>query len=155
MSTGWFIFLLVTSTIIFNVHIAMVWCSLVFSQFLNVSVISSSSIFPNVSVPHLATNESRDDAGFHKFRCQLLHSSLAKILELLKPAMITPEIVHFSDGHFRKVIYGLGPYIADYPEQALLDCNVQGWCTKYVTVSPPAIYIIDMPLQMYGTCKRP
>ena len=155
MSTGRFIFLSVTSAIIFDVHIAMVWCSLVFSRFLNVSVISSSSIFANASVPHLATNESRDDAGFRKFRRQLLHSSLAKILELLKPAMTTPEVVRFPDGHFRKVIHGLGPYIADYPEQALLGCIVQGWCPKYVTVSPPAIYIIDMPLQMYRTCKRP
>ncbi|KAH9975649.1 hypothetical protein BJV74DRAFT_862382 [Russula compacta] len=32
------------------------------------------------------------------------------------------------DGHFCRVIYGLGPYIADYPEQALLACIVQGWC---------------------------
>ena len=27
---------------------------------------------------------------------------------------------------------GVGPYIADYPEQALLACIVQGWCPKYV-----------------------
>jgi hypothetical protein len=31
------------------------------------------------------------------------------------------------------VIYGLGPYIADYPEQALLACIVQNWCPKYVS----------------------
>ena len=30
--------------------------------------------------------------------------------------------------------YGLGPYIADYPEQALLACIVQGWCAKYVSL---------------------
>jgi hypothetical protein len=46
--------------------------------------------------------------------------------------MTAPEVVHFPDGHFRRVIYGLGPYIADYPEQALLACVVQGWCPKYV-----------------------
>jgi hypothetical protein len=46
--------------------------------------------------------------------------------------MVTPEVVRFLDGHFRKVIYGLGPYFADYPEQALLACIVQGWCPKYV-----------------------
>lgn len=45
--------------------------------------------------------------------------------------MTTPEVVRFPDGHFRKVVYGLGPYIADYPEQALLACIVQGWCPKY------------------------
>jgi hypothetical protein len=81
---------------------------------------------------YLAIHEFRDDGGFRKFCCQLLHLSLAKILESLKPGMTTPEVVHFPDGHFRKVIYRLGPYIADYPEQALLACIVQGWCAKYV-----------------------
>ena len=80
---------------------------------------------------HLASKEFRDNARFRKFRRQLLHSSLAKILESLKTGMTTPEVVRFPDGHFRKVIYGLGPYIADYPEQALLACIVQGWCPKY------------------------
>jgi hypothetical protein len=45
--------------------------------------------------------------------------------------MMTPEVVHFPDAHYRKVIYGLGPYITDYPEQALLACTMQGWCPKY------------------------
>ncbi|KAI9448995.1 hypothetical protein HD554DRAFT_1996125, partial [Boletus coccyginus] len=36
------------------------------------------------------------------------------------------------DGHFRHIIYGLGPYIADYPEQAMLACIIQGWCAWYV-----------------------
>jgi hypothetical protein len=78
----------------------------------------------------IANNENRNDADFRKFRRQLLHSSLAKILESLKPFMTEPEIVCCADGHFRKVIYGLGPYIADYPEQALLACVVQGWCFR-------------------------
>ena len=79
---------------------------------------------------HLASNKFCNDAAFRHFRCQLLHSSLAKILETLKDSMTVPEIVRFPDGHFRKVIYGLGPFIADYPEQALLACIVQGWCPK-------------------------
>ncbi|KAH9984782.1 hypothetical protein BJV77DRAFT_952361 [Russula vinacea] len=44
--------------------------------------------------------------------------------------MTTPEVVRFPDGHFRRVIYGLSPYIADYPEQVLLACIMQGWCPK-------------------------
>jgi hypothetical protein len=64
------------------------------------------------------------------FRRQLFHSSLGAILEPLRPAMTTPELTRCPDGHFRRVIYGLGPYIADYPEQALLACVVQGWCPK-------------------------
>jgi hypothetical protein len=54
------------------------------------------------------------------------------MLESLKPGITIPEVVRFPDGHFRRVIYGLGPYIMDYPEQALLRCIVQGWCPKYV-----------------------
>jgi hypothetical protein len=46
--------------------------------------------------------------------------------------MTTPEVTRCPDGHFRRVIYGLGPYIADYPEQALLACIVQGWCPRCV-----------------------
>ncbi|KAG6826421.1 hypothetical protein H0H92_015852 [Tricholoma furcatifolium] len=42
----------------------------------------------------------------------------------------TPDIVRFADGFFRRVIYGFGPYIADYPEQVLLACIVQGWCAQ-------------------------
>ncbi|PSS35368.1 hypothetical protein PHLCEN_2v1705, partial [Hermanssonia centrifuga] len=70
------------------------------------------------------------DAKFRKFRRQLFHTSLSKILQSLKPGMSTPEVALCSDGHYRRVIYGLGPYIADYPEQALLACIVQGWCPK-------------------------
>ena len=78
-----------------------------------------------------ATHESHNNPEFHKFHPQLLHSSLMKILETLKPGMMTPEITHFPDGHFRKVVFGLSPYIADYPKQALLACIVQ-WCPKYI-----------------------
>ncbi|KAG2074321.1 hypothetical protein BDR04DRAFT_1008349 [Suillus decipiens] len=41
--------------------------------------------------------------------------------------MTKPEVTHFGDGHFCHVIYGLGPYIADYEEQVLLACIVRGW----------------------------
>jgi Plavaka transposase len=87
-------------------------------------------IFQVANDVSLASNESCNDAAFRKFRRQIFHSSLAKMLESLKAGMTIPEIVRFPDGHFRKVIYGLGPYIADYPEQALLACIVQGWCPK-------------------------
>ena len=48
--------------------------------------------------------------------------------------MTKPEVAYFGDGHFRWVIYGLGPYIADYEEQVLLACIVCGWCPRYVDV---------------------
>ncbi|KAG2117733.1 hypothetical protein DEU56DRAFT_874097 [Suillus clintonianus] len=83
-----------------------------------------------MSIGNIRNNESAKDAHFRKFRRQLLHSSLAKMLESLKPGMTTDEVVHSPDGHFRRAVYGLGPYIADYPEQALLACIVQNWCPK-------------------------
>jgi len=46
--------------------------------------------------------------------------------------MTIPEVVWCPDGHFRRAIYQLGPFIADYPEQVALAGIVQGWCPKYV-----------------------
>ncbi|KAG1812062.1 uncharacterized protein BJ212DRAFT_1448197 [Suillus subaureus] len=54
-------------------------------------------------------NEATKDAHFRKFCCQLLHSSLAKMLETLKPGMTKLEV------------------------QALLACIVQNWCSKCTT----------------------
>ncbi|KAF8332479.1 hypothetical protein F5887DRAFT_1063884 [Amanita rubescens] len=51
-----------------------------------------------------------------------------KILECLKPAMSKPEVIKCADGQYRRAIYGIGPYIADYPEQCIIGCAVQGWC---------------------------
>ncbi|OJA18532.1 hypothetical protein AZE42_13121 [Rhizopogon vesiculosus] len=70
------------------------------------------------------------DPAFWKFRWQLFHSSLSKILETLKPAMSRPEVARCADKHYRHVIYGLGPYIADYEEQVVLACIVKDWCAK-------------------------
>ncbi|KAF9219979.1 hypothetical protein BS17DRAFT_797900 [Gyrodon lividus] len=44
--------------------------------------------------------------------------------------MSKPEVMCFGDGHYQHVIFGLGPYIADYEEQVLLSCIVCGWCPK-------------------------
>ncbi|KAF9530756.1 hypothetical protein CPB83DRAFT_920826 [Crepidotus variabilis] len=76
------------------------------------------------------SREFADKGDFRKFRRQLFHSSLEHILSSLRPHMSKPRITRCADGHLRRVIYGLGPYIADYPEQALLACVVQGWCPK-------------------------
>ena len=48
----------------------------------------------------VANKEDTNDAKFCKFHRQLLHSSLAKMLESLKPGMTTPEAVCCPDGHF-------------------------------------------------------
>ena len=54
-----------------------------------------------------------DNKLFRQFRRQLFHSSLSAILRPLRQAMSVPEVTQCPDGHFRRVIYGLGPYIAD------------------------------------------
>uniref|UniRef100_D8QGA0 C2H2-type domain-containing protein n=1 Tax=Schizophyllum commune (strain H4-8 / FGSC 9210) TaxID=578458 RepID=D8QGA0_SCHCM len=82
-----------------------------------------------LSIPK-TDKEHHDSATFRSFRRQLLHASLRFILLRLRPGMKTPEIVRYGDGHYRKTIYGIGPYIADYPEQVLLACIVQGWCPR-------------------------
>ncbi|KAG2156882.1 uncharacterized protein EDB93DRAFT_1101299 [Suillus bovinus] len=71
-----------------------------------------------------------NDPAFHKFKKQMFHSSLSKILANLKPGMTTPEVTWCGDGHYRRVIYGLGPYIADYEEQVVLAGIVKNWCGR-------------------------
>ncbi|KAF8424793.1 hypothetical protein L210DRAFT_3615092 [Boletus edulis BED1] len=76
------------------------------------------------------TKEHAATPAFRKFRRQLFHRSLSKILERLKRYMSTWKVMRFSDGYFRRVIFSLGPYIADYEEQVLLACIVRNWCAK-------------------------
>ena len=71
-----------------------------------------------------------NSATFRTFRRQLMHESLKTILSPLKPFMTQPDVVKCPDGHFRRAIYTLGPYIADYPEQVLIAAIVSGWCTR-------------------------
>ena len=52
------------------------------------------------------------------------------ILQSLWPGMTKPEVIHYGDGHYRQTIFGLGPYIADYPKQVIIACIVQNWCPK-------------------------
>ena len=53
-------------------------------------------------------------------------------MKTLRPGMTTPVVRRCPDGHFRRVIYDLAAYIADYPEQVLLAGIVQGWCPRFV-----------------------
>jgi hypothetical protein len=67
-----------------------------------------------------------------RFRKQLYHACLARISEPLRAHMEKPDITRCPDGHFQCVIFGIGPWIADYPEQVWLSGVVQNWCLKYV-----------------------
>lgn len=77
-----------------------------------------------------AEKEHSNGIEFRRFRRQLFHTSLARILSSLQPGMSEPEVAQCADGLHRRVIFGLGPYIADYPEQVLVAGVVQGWCLK-------------------------
>lgn len=94
-------------------------------------LISNSTRIPGLT--KLSEGSRKDDRSvqFRRFRRQLFHSSISAILQSLEPYMTTPDIVKCPDGHFRRAIYGIGPYIADYPEQVLVAGVVYGWCVRY------------------------
>jgi hypothetical protein len=77
-----------------------------------------------------ANKEHAQCLDFREYRRKIFHASLVLILESLLPGETIPEVFQCPDGKFRRVIWGIGPYIADYPEQALLACIVQGYCAK-------------------------
>ena len=80
----------------------------------------------------LAEKEHATSVAFRVFRRKLFHTSISLILQSLRPGETTPEVYQCPDQHYRRVIWGIGPYIADYPEQVLLACIVQDWCAKSV-----------------------
>ncbi|KAF8962421.1 hypothetical protein BDZ97DRAFT_1662882 [Flammula alnicola] len=77
-----------------------------------------------------ASKRQRKKPEYTKFVRQLYHACLACIFEPLKAGMTTPELIRCPDGHLRRAFYGIGPYIADYPEQVWLAAIVQNWCPK-------------------------
>ncbi|KAI0028258.1 hypothetical protein K488DRAFT_80772 [Vararia minispora EC-137] len=82
-----------------------------------------------LAIPKPDRKDDKDPA-FQTFKKQLFHQSLTTILQSLKSAMTDPVIKRCPDGHYRRVIYDLGPYIADYPEQVMLSGIVQTWCAR-------------------------
>ncbi|KAG1870501.1 hypothetical protein C8R48DRAFT_596843 [Suillus tomentosus] len=82
-----------------------------------------------LSIPKTTRKYAHDDS-FRLFRRQLFHCSLSAILSTLKPVMTKYEVLRCADGHFRRIIFSLGPYIADYEEQLVLSCTVKNWCPK-------------------------
>jgi hypothetical protein len=79
---------------------------------------------------------TRDDAKseiFRDFCRRLFHGCLAVVNDSTKPYMTMWDIVYCADYHFRRAIYGIGPHIADYPEQSLAAGVVYGWCVTSVS----------------------
>ncbi|KAJ3513069.1 hypothetical protein NMY22_g15152 [Coprinellus aureogranulatus] len=71
-----------------------------------------------------------NDVEFRKFKRVLYHKSITRILSSLRPGMTEPVVLRCPDGHYRRVIFELASFIADYPEQVTLAGVVQGWCTR-------------------------
>ncbi|KAF8836748.1 hypothetical protein BDN67DRAFT_992022 [Paxillus ammoniavirescens] len=59
--------------------------------------------------------------------------AMSRMLESLKLGMSTPVVVQCPDRHFCRVIFRIGPYITDYPEQVLVSSIVQNWCGRCIT----------------------
>ncbi|KAJ3914515.1 hypothetical protein F5877DRAFT_92682 [Lentinula edodes] len=70
------------------------------------------------------------DHNFRIFRKKLYHISIAAIFRSLKPGMKVPVVIRCPDGHFRRAIYDLAAFIADYPEQVYLAGIVSGWSER-------------------------
>jgi len=102
------------------------------SCYSKVYVTKSSNILLLYNLSCIADRRYDNDESFRLFKKRLYHNSLAAILRPLLSGMTTPVVRRCPDGHFRRVIYDLGPFIADYPEQVLLAVIVQGWCPKCV-----------------------
>lgn len=52
------------------------------------------------------------------------------ILRPLKAAMTKPVVRRCPDGHYRRILYDLAGYIADYEEQVLVAGVLRGWDVK-------------------------
>jgi hypothetical protein len=76
-----------------------------------------------------------ENPRFRTFKRQLYHASVSAILRPLRQGMVTPVVRICPDGHFRRVIYDMIAFIADYPEQVLLTNIVQDWCPRCTAMS--------------------
>ncbi|KAI5986658.1 hypothetical protein EDD15DRAFT_2174768, partial [Pisolithus albus] len=81
-----------------------------------------------------AAKKYTDDPTFRRFKKQLFHTAMSRILSSLKAGMTVPQVMKCPDGHFRRAVFGIGPYIADYPEQVLISGIVQNWCGRCIAL---------------------
>lgn len=132
-NTGPSICPLATSTIMYAVPIIMVSCCSDSFLFQKVSVFKTLiTAYSWHLLCHLSLGTKKDMKDGEFWHCcqQIFHPAIAHMLQPLKAAMTVPNVIQCPDGHFCRAVYSLGPYIGDYPEQALLFCIIQGWCAK-------------------------
>ena len=81
---------------------------------------------------YLGDRKYDNSIALQKFKRQVYHASLTQILMPLRHGMTIPVVRRCPDGHYRRVIFDLAAFIADYPEQVYLAGVVQGWCPRFV-----------------------
>ena len=81
---------------------------------------------------YLGDRKYDNSIALRKFKRQVYHASLTQILMPLRHGMTIPVVRRCPDGHYRRVIFDLAAFIADYPEQVYLAGVVQGWCPRFV-----------------------
>ncbi|KAF8258996.1 hypothetical protein EI94DRAFT_1774037 [Lactarius quietus] len=90
-----------------------------------------NGVVPVAFLPILKKSKHQQKWTDYQMFChQLYHSCLDIIFALLKPYSMVPKVMKCPDGHFCHIVFGLGPYIADYPEQVWLTGIVSNWCAK-------------------------
>ncbi|KAH9029569.1 hypothetical protein EDB85DRAFT_2074436 [Lactarius pseudohatsudake] len=90
-----------------------------------------NGVVPIAFLPIPKTSKhQRKRSEFQVFCRQLYHICLELVFMPLKPHMTEPKVMKCPNGHFRHIIFGLGPYIADYSEQVWLTGIVSNWCPK-------------------------
>ncbi|KAI0682814.1 hypothetical protein C8T65DRAFT_713697 [Cerioporus squamosus] len=85
----------------------------------------------------------QDSEEFLVFKKQLYHHAIAFILSPLQPGMTTPHVLRCPDGHYRRAMFEIGPFIADHPEQVYLSGVVYGWCPKCLALPDELSHIGD------------
>ena len=121
-------------TIRYDVHIVMQLYQSLFLPYHKVCEYTSHNRLAHTKTQKCNQGDRGSDESqeFRTFKRQLYHASIAAVLRPLLEGMRTPVVRRCPDGHFRRVIYDLVAFIADYPEQVMLTGIVQGWCPKYV-----------------------
>jgi hypothetical protein len=124
-------------------------------QFRKVSLYFPLSIGILFDLNLIASKKHRLTAKFQTFCRQMYHTCLDRIFAPLKDGMSVAEVVKCPDGHFRRAVYGIGPYIADYPEQVWLSAIVQGWCPKWVYIYNETAYAYCLRLSISDVARSP
>ena len=130
MTTGWYIYPFEISTTTSGMLTAKGLNSSPFLPFQKVHLWLSMTWYWYGSFT--AAKKYVDDPLFQQFKKQLFHAVMSKILSSLQPGMLTPQIMKCPDWHFWHVIFSIGPYITNYPEQVLISGIVQNWCGRFV-----------------------